>query len=46
MNPQTSGGLLGAVDQGSAERVLAELRSEGYNAQVIGEVTAKGYDIQ
>jgi selenide,water dikinase len=41
-DPQTSGGLLGAVQQSSADQVLRELRQAGYNyAAVIGEVVTE-----
>jgi selenide,water dikinase len=35
-DPQTSGGLLAAVDDGHAEGVLAELLSAGIDARIIG----------
>lgn len=42
-DPQTSGGLLGAVKAESVESVLAELRAAGYpDATVIGEIEANG----
>ena len=39
-DPQTSGGLLAAVDPGAAPRVLAALTSAGVAAAVIGSVLA------
>jgi selenide,water dikinase len=39
-DPQTSGGLLAAVDPGAAPRVLAALTSAGVTAAVIGSVLA------
>ncbi len=36
-DPQTSGGLLIAVDASAADGLVSALRSEGYNAAVIGE---------
>jgi selenide,water dikinase len=37
-DPQTSGGLLMALDAAAAESVVARLRADGYNAAVVGEV--------
>ncbi len=37
-DPQTSGGLLMAVDTAAADALLARLRSDGYNAAIVGEV--------
>lgn len=39
-DPQTSGGLLIAVDPGRAEKLLARLADRGEDAAVIGKVTA------
>ncbi len=38
-DPQTSGGLLAAIDDGYAEAVLAELLSAGVDARIIGTAT-------
>jgi selenide,water dikinase len=39
-DPQTSGGLLTAVDSGEAEAALSELRAAGVSASIIGETVA------
>jgi selenide,water dikinase len=39
-DPQTSGGLLMAVDAATAEKLVARLRTDSYAAAVIGEVRA------
>jgi len=39
-DPQTSGGLLAAVESGEAEAALAELRGAGVSAAIIGETVA------
>jgi selenide, water dikinase len=36
-DPQTSGGLLAAVDSGDAEAALADLKAEGMDAAIVGE---------
>ncbi len=41
-DPQTSGGLLAAVESGEAEAVCAELQSAGIPAAVVGETFAGG----
>lgn len=42
-DPQTSGGLLAAVDSADADAALAELRAAGVLAAIIGEtVPGKG----
>ena len=42
-DPQTSGGLLAAVDSAQADQLVEKLRSAGVPAQVVGEtVTGKG----
>ncbi len=42
-DPQTSGGLLAAVDSADADAALAELRAAGVSAAIIGEtVPGKG----
>jgi selenide,water dikinase len=38
-DPQTSGGLLAAVDDAYAEAVMAELHSSGVDARIIGSAT-------
>ena len=38
-DPQTSGGLLAAVDPAEAEALLADLRAAGAPAAIVGEVT-------
>jgi selenide,water dikinase len=40
VDPQTSGGLLAGVEAGRAAACVAELRSCGYDAAVIGSVCA------
>lgn len=40
LDPQTSGGLLIAVGQGSAGGLVADLRTAGYAAALVGEVRA------
>lgn len=40
-DPQTSGGLLIAVEPGSAARMVEELREAGLAAAVVGEITEK-----
>ena len=41
-DPQTSGGLLLALDPAEAEAMAAEMRNAGLSAAVIGRVTEKG----
>lgn len=41
-DPQTSGGLLAAVDTGSAEAALKELQDAGLPAKIIGEICERG----
>ena len=40
-DPQTSGGLLFAVDERDAQRFLEELRSHAIPAEIVGELTEK-----
>ena len=40
-DPQTSGGLLAAVDAGEAEDILKELQAIGLPARIVGQVTKK-----
>jgi selenide,water dikinase len=39
-DPQTAGGLLAAVDPGSAKNLLAGLLAKGYHAAIIGRIVA------
>ncbi len=41
-DPQTSGGLLLAMERDAAERLLVQLRQQGYmpESRIIGEVSA------
>ena len=41
LDPQTSGGLLAAVDANEAEEILEELQSIGLPARIVGRVTEK-----
>ena len=43
-DPQTSGGLLFSCDPARADDALRELRDNGHDAAVIGELTAEGDD--
>ena len=38
-DPQTAGGLLAAVPQASAPKLLQDLKNAGYDAAIIGEIT-------
>ena len=38
-DPQTSGGLLAAVDAGEAEQIVKELQAIGLPAKIVGRVT-------
>ena len=40
-DPQTSGGLLAAVDAGEAEQIVKELQAIGLPAKIVGRVTKK-----
>lgn len=40
-DPQTSGGLLAAVDAGEAEQIVKELQTLGLPAKIVGRVTKK-----
>lgn len=40
-DPQTSGGLLAAVDAGEAEQIVKELQAIGFPAKIVGRVTKK-----
>ncbi len=44
-DPQTSGGLLAAIAADQMQNCLTRLREGGYQAAVIGEVTADGWKI-
>ena len=39
-DPQTSGGLLGAVPRGNSGKCLQQLTDEGYSAAIIGQTQA------
>lgn len=45
-DPQTAGGLLAAVDPAEADAIMARLRSAGYPAARIGELTEKAGAIE
>ena len=40
-DPQTSGGLLAAVDANEAEAIIRELQAIGLPARIVGQVTDK-----
>lgn len=40
-DPQTSGGLLIAIDSKDAQSALSEMKTAGVNAEIIGDVSAK-----
>ena len=44
-DPQTSGGLLIAVDEGQGAALLAEIQAGDPDARVIGEIVARDRDI-